>query len=117
MEPNQELYLCQAIEIGLCDEYLQTPELNDALCIIALDNAIIALKQKYGFAKNETVISRPAIDRVISHVVNTGLDNIGKTGDLTLKEYIAVVNKIKRSVARHSVFGPRAYGDFIKNYV
>lgn len=32
------------------------PELTDALCLIGLDNSIIALKQKFGYAKNETVL-------------------------------------------------------------
>lgn len=117
MDSNQELYLCQAIETGLSAKYQQTPELTDALCIIGLDNSIIALKQKFGFAKNESVISRPAIDGVIAHVVNIGLVNLDQMGDLTLKEYLAVISKIKKSVVRHSAFGPRAYGDFIKDYV
>jgi hypothetical protein len=117
MDSHQELYLCSAVETGLSAEYQRSPELTDALCIVGLDNAIIAVKQKFGFARNEAVLSHPAIDDIVAHVVNIGVDSIGKTGDLTLKDYIAVINKIKKSVMRHSAFGPRAYYDFIKNYV
>lgn len=117
MEQDQELRLCQAIETGLGAEYRAHPELTDALCIIGLDNSIIALKQQSGFAKNETVLSRPAIDGIVAHVVNLGVDSIGKMDELTLKDYVAAINKIKKSVIRHSAFGPRAYFDFIKDYV
>jgi hypothetical protein len=117
MDSNQELSLCNAIETGLSAEYRLAPELTDALCIVGLDNSIIAVKQKFGFAKNETVLSRPAIDGIVAHVVDIGVGSIGKMGDPTLKDYIAVINKIKKSVIRHSAFGPRAYYDFIKDYV
>lgn len=62
MDSNQELSLCNAIELGLNDIYTATPELTDGQCIIGLDNAIIAIKQKFGFARNETVLRRPTID-------------------------------------------------------
>lgn len=55
-------FLCNAIELGLNDIYTATPELTDGQCIIGLDNAIIAIKQKFGFARNETVLRRPTID-------------------------------------------------------
>lgn len=116
MDSNRELSLCLAIETGLAAQYHIKPELTDALCIIGLDNAIVALKQKLGFAKNEVVLSRPAIDGIVAHVANVGIDNVNIDG-LTLKDYVAVVNKIKRSVMRHSAFGPRAYFGFVKDYV
>lgn len=117
MDSNRELYLCQAIETGLSAQYRLMPELSDGLCIVGLDNSILALKQKFGFAKNEAVLSRPAIDGIVAHVLNIGLDSIGNQDDLKLKDYIAVINKVKKSVIRHSAFGTRAYFDFIKHYV
>lgn len=116
MDANRELSLCMAIETGLSAQYHLKPELTDALCIIALDNAIVAFKQQFGFASNETVLSRPVIDDIVSHVVNIGVDNVNIDG-LTLKDFVAVINKIKKSVTRHSAFGPRAYFGFIKEYV
>ncbi|WP_426178266.1 hypothetical protein [Massilia sp. TWR1-2-2] len=117
MDSKQELYLCQAIETALAAQYHLTPELTDGLCIVGLDNSMVALKQKFGFAKSESVLSHPAIDDIVAHVVNIGVDSVGNQDELTLKDYIAAINKIKKSVIRHSAFGPRAYFDFIKDYV
>lgn len=117
MLSNRELKICQAIETGLSAEYWRMPELSDSQCINALENAIIALKQHFGFAKNELVRRSPAIDGIVGCVVSIGIDNIGKTDGLTLKEYIAVINKIKKSAMLHSASGPRAYYHFIRDYV
>lgn len=118
MDLNNDFHLavCHAVESGLRAEYEATPELNDALCMLGLDNSIVALKQKFGFAKNEVVRRHPAIDGVVAHVVNVGSEHIGDTGGMTLKEYVAIINKVKKSVARHSAAGPYAYYDFIRNY-
>ena len=41
----------------------------------------------------------------------------GKVNDLTLKEYVARIDKIRRSVARHHALdGSRAYYNFIRKY-
>jgi hypothetical protein len=118
MELNNDFHLavCQAVESGLRAEYDVTPELTDALFVLGLDNSIVAVKQKFGFAKNEAVRSHLAIDGIVAHVVNVGFDNIGKAGDLTLKDYVAIINKVKKSVVRHSAYGSRGYYDFIRNY-
>jgi hypothetical protein len=119
MEFNNDFQLavCQLIESGLSAEYDALPELTDALCVIGLDNSIIALKHEFGFAKNEAVRSHPAIDGIVAHVVDVGVGNIGEADGLTLKEFVALVNKVKKSVVLHSAFGPRGYYDFIRNYV
>lgn len=117
MNPDHELALLQAIETALADAYRADPDLNDALCVVGLDNAIIALKQAFGFARNETVLRRAGIDLVVAHVVKVGTDNISATGEPSLKDFIVLVNKVKRSVVRHSAFGPRAYFDFVSGYV
>lgn len=117
MNQHQELDLCKAIETGLCNEYRRQAALTDALCIIGLDNAVIALKQHAGFAKNETVLSHPGIDGVVAQVRTIGLDQIAQGDNLTLKDIIAAINKIKKSVARHTAYGPRAYFTFVQDYV
>lgn len=117
MDSKQELFLCQAIETGLSAAFSQDDGLTDGLCILALENAIVAIKQQFGFAKNETVHRHPTTDAVIDHVVGVGIATIGQVDGLTLKDYVAVVTKIKKSVIRHSALGPLAYFNFIKNYV
>jgi hypothetical protein len=117
MDSDQELTLCNFIETGLSAIYAATPELTDAMCILGLDNSIIALKHHFGFARNETVLSKPVIDDIVEHVVDVGVTAIDETTGVTLKDFIGVINKIKKSVIRHSVFGARAYYEFIKNYV
>jgi len=119
MELNNAMHLAilQAIESGLRAEYDAMPELTDGLCTIGLDNSIVAIKQKFGFAKNEAVRSHSAINGIVAHVVGVGSDNIGEASGLTLKEFISLINTVKKSVLRHSVFGARGYHDFIRNYV
>ncbi|NHZ81575.1 hypothetical protein F2P44_20175 [Massilia sp. CCM 8695] len=117
MDSKRERSLCQAIETGLIAQYRMQPDMTDGLCIVALDNAIVALKQKFGFARNETVLSRPAIDGIVAHVVELGVKHIGNQDGLTMKDYIAVINTIRKSVIRHSACGPHAYFNFVKDYV
>jgi hypothetical protein len=117
MNAKQELSLCHAIESRLSDSYGFAPGLTDRLCVLALDNSITALKQHFGFAKNETVLTRPDIDDIVVQVVAIGVNSIDRMPGVTLKDYIAVINKIRKSVIRHSAFGPRAYYDFIQDYV
>jgi hypothetical protein len=117
MDSTRERYLCQAIETALSAQYHLTPDLTDGLCIVGLDNAIVALKQQFGFARNESVLAHPAIDGIVAQLVTIGVDSIGNQEQLSLKDYIAIINKIKKSVLRHSAFGQRAYFDFIKDFV
>lgn len=117
MNSETELTLCNFIETDLSAIYEADPELTDGICIIALDNAIIALKQHYGFARNETVLQRPLIDLIVTSIVDIGVECIETMDDVVLKDFVAVVTKIRKSVQRHSAFGPRAYYDFVKKYV
>ena len=54
---------------------------------------------------------------IIDWCVTVGKERINKINDLSLKEYVKRIDKIKRSVERHSDFGRRGYYDFIKDYV
>jgi len=114
---DEHLDVCQNIEVGLRMQYERHPELTDTLCMFALENAKVAIKKKFGYAKNEGVTDMPELQGIIEWCVSLGLDRIGKVNDLTLREYVVRIEKIRRSVKRHSDFGQRAYYDFIKKYV
>ncbi len=40
-----------------------------------------------------------------------------KDNNLTLKEYVKRLDKMKKSVNRHSKYGTRGYYEFIKKYI
>lgn len=50
-------------------------------------------------------------------MVEIGLAHIRDANDLTVKEFTGIVTEIKKSVARHSEYGPGAYYEFIKDFV
>jgi hypothetical protein len=119
MDLNDDKWLdvLQNIESGIKREYARNPHLTDTLCIFALQNAKIAIKQHFGFAKNENVASTPATRGIIDWCVSVGLERIDKINDLTLKEYQACLHRVKSSVTLHSKAGSRGYYDFIKRFV
>jgi len=119
MDFNDDTHLdvCQNIEAGLKAEYEFHPDLTDNLCIIGLENATIAIKQKFGYAKNERVSNHPLLGGIIEWCVTVGMTRIGAVNGLTLKEYVARIDKIKKSVILHSAYGARGYYDFIKNFL
>ncbi len=114
---DEHLDVCQNIEVGLKQQYQQQADLTDTLCVFALDAAKTAIKQRFGYAKNEKVTEHPLAQGVIAWCVSVGEERIGKVNNLTLKDYLTQIDKIKRSVNRHSKDGQRAYYEFIKNYV
>ncbi len=119
MDYTDDIHLdvCQNIEVGLKIEYERNPKLTDNMCIFGLDNAVIAVNHEFGFSRGQKIASHPDIEGVIKHCVDVGLLRVGKINDLTLKEYLARLEKVKKSVKRHSAYGVRGYYDFIKNYV
>ena len=114
---DEHLDVCQNIEVGLKKQYEVNSALTDSICIFALDNAKIAIKKQFGFAKNEKVTDHPLAKGIIDWCISIGMERIGKVNNLTLAEYVNRIEKIKRSVARHSTDGARGYYDFIRNYV
>lgn len=114
---DDHIDVCQNIEALLKLQYELHPQLTDSLCIVALDNTKIAIKQQFGFAQNESVSGLAEIQGIITVCVELGIERVGKVNALTLKEYVARLEKIKRSVARHMTYGNRAYYEFIKKYV
>lgn len=116
-ENDEHLDVCQNIEVGLKRQYELHPELTDTLCVFGLENAVIAVKQKFGYAKNEKVSDHPMTRGIIEWCVQVGETRVGGLNNLTLREYTALINKIKKSVILHSSFGERGYYEFIKDYV
>lgn len=114
---DEHIDVCQNIEFGLKTQYERHPELTDNLCVFGLENAIIAIKQKYGFSKNMKISDHPLIQGIIEWCVEIGETRIGMVNDLTLRDYVVRLNKIRKSVIRHSSYGRRGYYEFIKDYV
>jgi hypothetical protein len=113
---DKHLDVCQNIEFGLKREYELRPQLTDSLCVLALDNAKIAVKQHFGYAKNESVSRAVEIQGIIKWCVEIASDRVGKINDLTLQEFIGCLEKIKNSVKRHSGAEGRSYFEFISKY-
>jgi hypothetical protein len=114
---DEHIDVCQNIEAGLRNQYELNPALTDAICIFALENSRVAIKKEFGFAKNEKVTDMEAAKGIIEWCVSIGLERIDTVNNLTLKEYLSRVEKIRKSVVRHSKSGTRSYFEFIKNYV
>lgn len=119
MNPESEKHLdvYQNIEFGLKMEYEKNPNLTDSKTIFGLENASIAIKQQFGYANNQRVVTDHEIQGIIDCCVDIGNNRIDKINNLTLKEYTTILDTIKRSVKRHSEYGRRGYYEFIRNYV
>jgi hypothetical protein len=109
--------VCQNIEVGLKAEYERHSGLTDTLCIFALESAKVACKHAFGFGKNETFSQTPETAGIVNWCVQVASERVGKVNNLTLKEFNARLDKIIRSVRRHSHDGQRAYYEFIRHYV
>lgn len=114
---DDHLDVCQNIEVGLKTQYEQNHQLTDTQCIFALENAKIAIKKEFGYAKNESVTNMKEAQGIIQWCVDIGKERIGESNNLTLKEYVKRIDKIRKSVNRHSKYGTRGYYEFIKKYV
>jgi len=114
---DKHLDVYQNIEFGLKQQYETNSRLTDSLCILALDNAKIAIKQQFGYARNERVSSDENVQGIIDWCVSVGLERIDKVNDLSLKEYVSRIEKIKGPVILHAGDGSRSYYHFIKNFL
>ncbi|MCM8639356.1 hypothetical protein [Accumulibacter sp.] len=117
LSDDPHIDLLQDIETGLKAEYERHPTLTDTLCIFALENAKVAVKQAFGFARNEKSARTAVTGGIVDWCVEVARKRVDKVDGLTLREFNARVDKIIRSVRRHSHDGPRAYYEFIRNYV
>ncbi len=114
---DDHIDVCQNIEVVLKAQYEQNQKLTDTQCIFALENAKVAMKKEFGYAKNERVTNMEAAQGIIQGCVDIGKERIDKINNLTLKEYGKRIDKIRKSVIRHSKYGARGYYEFIKKYV
>ena len=114
---DQHLDVLQNIEFGLKREYESNDRLTDVKTIYGLDNVRIAVKQMFGYAKNEKAIIDKDTEGIIGLCLTVAKERIVDLKDCTLKEYLDCIEKIKRSVKRHSDYGRRGYYEFIKDYV
>ncbi|SBT07346.1 hypothetical protein ACCAA_420054 [Candidatus Accumulibacter aalborgensis] len=117
LEDDEHIDVCEDIEIELKRQYEVHADLTDAICIFALESAKTAVRKQCGFAKNEKIPDHPLAQGIIAACVAIGMARIGKVNHLTLAEYLARIDKIKRSVRRHSAFGARGYYEFIQRFV
>ena len=115
-EDDEHLDVCQNIEFGLKEQYEINPALTDSQCIFALENAKVAIKKQFGFAANERVANNEQAKGIIDWCVAVGLQRVKEDRDLSLKEYVKRIEKVRKSVVRHAVFGPRGYYEFISKF-
>lgn len=119
MDRGDDEYLraCCDIETGLVREYESNPGLTDSKVVYALDNAKIAVKHTNGYGKNEKIVMDHDTTGIIELCTAVGRERMGETNGLSLKEYLSQIDKVKRSVKRHSEYGRRGYYEFVKDYV
>lgn len=115
-EDDDHLDVCQNIEFGLMREYENNPDLTDITCMFALEHAKVAIKKQFGFAGNEKVTHLEQAKGIIEWCVTIGLGRVKESQDLSLKEYVKRIEKVRKSVRRHSRFGTRGYYEFIKKF-
>ncbi len=114
---DPHLDVCENIEAALMQCYRRDAKLTDLLCEFALDNAKIAIKQHFGFAQNERVSQSDSVAPIVAFCTQIGVMRIGKINDLTLKEFVARIDKVKASVRRHSRDGARGYFEFVSPFL
>ncbi len=115
-EDDEYLDVCQNIEFGLVKQYEHHPDLTDTICIFALEQAKVAIKKQFGFACNEKVTDLEQARGIIDWCVVVGLERVKDNQDLSLKEYVKRIEKIRKSVSRHSRFGSRGYYEFTRKF-
>lgn len=117
IENDRFLNVCQRIESGLMTEYEKHETLTDNNCFYALDRAKIAVKQRFGFAKNESCKVAAELQGILNWCVSVAIECVNDSTGPTLKEYLARMDKVARSVRRHSQDGTRSYYLFIRQFV
>ena len=115
-EDDLFLHVCESIERELVQEYMENLGLTDARCAYALDRSKIAVKQAFGYAANESAQVDPDLRGIQNRCVSVARQYVDKPGGPTLKEFLAKIEKVRRSVRMHSQDGARGYFEFIQNF-
>ena len=116
-EDDLFLHVCESIERELVQEYISNPRLTDVRCLYALDRSKIVVKQAFGYGANESAKVDSDLIGIPDRCVSVAKQYVNSPGGPTLKEFLARIDKIGRSVRRHSQDGTRGYFDFIQNFV
>jgi hypothetical protein len=114
---DKYLDVCQNIESGLKREYERNRELTDEMCAYALDRAKIAVKQHFGYAKNESSAVAPELRGIVGWCVLVSIEHVNESTGPTLKEFLARMDKVGRSVRRHAKDGSRSYYEFVREFL
>ena len=119
MSFNDDKYLdiCQNIESGLKAEYERNPRLTDERCAYALERAKAAVKQRFGYGANESATVTQDLQGVVDCCVLVAAERVNESTGPTLKEFLARIDKVKRSVQRHAKDGTRSYYSFVKEFL
>ena len=119
MSLNDDKFLdvCQNIEAGLKVEYERNSDLTDERCAFALDQAKIAVKQKFGFGMNESCRVAPEQQGIVDWCVEVAAKRVDNASGPSLKEFLARMDKVNRSIRRHAQDGKRSYYSFIREFL
>lgn len=118
MALDDDLFLdvCESIERELIQEYRSNPRLTDVRCAYALNRSKIAVKQAFGYSANESARVDSDLSGIQERCVYVARQYVNKPDGPTLKEFLARMEKISRSVLWHSQDGARSYFDFIQTF-
>lgn len=75
------------------------------------------MKQRFGFGINESSRVSPELHSIVDWCVLVAVKRVNESTGPTLKEFLARIDKINRSVRRHSQDGSRSYYLFIREFL
>ena len=114
---DKYLDVCQNIEVGLKVAYERDSGLTDEMCSYALERAKAAVKQRFGYGKNEPSSVRPELQGIVDWCVLVAAERVNESTGPTLKDFLARMDKVNRSVRRHARDGSRSYYEFIREFL
>ena len=119
MNFNDDKYLdvCQNIEAGLKMQYERHAGLTDERCSYALEKAKIAVKKRFGYGANESSSVTPELQGIVDWCVMVAGERVDESTGPTLREFLARIDKVNRSVRRHARDGNRSYYAFIQEFL
>ena len=99
MNFNNDNYLdvCQNIELGLKVAYERDLGLTDERCAYALDRAKVAVKQRFGYAANESCSVNADLQCIVDWCVAVASERVNESTGPTLREFVARIDKVPSS--------------------
>jgi len=115
---DNNIDVLQNIEIGLKIAYEENASATDAMMMLALNKARVAVKQLFGYGRGQIgTPNGPFETKVVGHVLEIAQMRIVEMKSITPDEFDKCISKVSRSVDTHRAHGPRGYYDFIQEYV